>query len=225
LLKLFWIYSKHFDNVVCRYRPSGPSWCGTTIVFMVSCAGLLLAQGELAAHAAAGASTGEGRRPTETVSLDRLSDLSNRMAVIVTLVGRDSFTNEFSYEVSVKNQSPESFNTDDMILVLDDITDLAGKGALDRLEVVNPDGKTVDGKAYFRVPRDGTGKLTPYGDGVPAVIRLRNVNYTAVFTPSFRVFGLLQRSGKPQVELSELIQLLLKKGLVTDEELRTLKAK
>jgi hypothetical protein len=58
---------------------------------MVSCASPLLAQVELPTHAAAGLSMGEGRRQTETghlpASLDSLSDLSNRMAVIVTLVG------------------------------------------------------------------------------------------------------------------------------------------
>jgi hypothetical protein len=40
----------------------------------------------------------------------------------------------------VKNQSSDTFNTDDVVLVLDGITDLAGKDALDRLEVVSATG-------------------------------------------------------------------------------------
>jgi hypothetical protein len=187
---------------------------------------LLFLIGGMPTYVAGGQSTGEGTRSTEAApppSLDRLSDITNRMAIIVTLVERDSFKNEFRYEVSVKNQSSEIFNTDDVILVLDRITDLAGKDALDRLEVVSPDGETMEGKAYFRIPRTSSGKLPPYADSLPTVIRVRNVAYTTVFTPSFRVFGLLQKFGKPQVELSDLLQLLIKKGIVTEDELKTLK--
>ena len=189
---------------------------------------LLFLIGGMPMYVTAVQSTGEGARSTETAAvpfLDRLSDITNRMAVSVTLVGRDSFKNEFRYDVSVKNQSSDTFNTDDVVLVLDRITDLAGKDALDRLEVVSPDGETTDGKAYFRIPRGGAGKLSPYADSLPAVVRVRNLAYTAVFTPSFRVFGLLQKSGKPQVELADLLQLLIKKGIVTEDELRSLKVR
>jgi len=109
-------------------------------------------------------------------------------------------------QYSVKNQSSESFNTDDVILVLDQITDLAGKDALDRLEVVSPDGQTMEGKAYFRIPRTSAGKLAPYADSLPAIIRVRNVAYTTVFTPSFRVFGFLQKFGKPQVAVPAFLR-------------------
>jgi hypothetical protein len=185
--------------------------------------------GVIPTRAMAGQPDVSGLRPVEQAppvpSLDRLTELTNRMAVIVTLVGRDSFKNEFRYEVTVNNQSPDTFNTDDVILVLDHITDLAGKDALDRVEVVMPDGETTDGKAYFKIPGGSAGKLQPYTSSLPAVIRVRNVAYTAVFTPSFRVFGVLHKLGKSQVELSDLIQLLMKKGLVTEDELRTLRGR
>lgn len=223
--KPFSISSKRFDNYG---RTAALPWHGMTAVavsWMTFCVFFL--SGEMPAHAA-GQPAVNGLRPLDQVpplpSLDRLTDLSNRMAVTVTLVGRDSFKNEFRYEVSVKNQSPDTFNTDDVILVLDQIIDLAGKDALDRLEVVTPDGETADGKAYFKIPSGSAGKLSPYAESLPAIIRVRNAAYTAVFTPSFRVFGILQK-GKPQVELGDLIQLLIKKGLVTEDELRNLRAR
>ena len=76
---------------------------------------------------------------------------------------------------------------------------------------------------------------------LPASVRLRNRDYVAVFTPSFRVFGLKRVPPEPSRRTGEtttpgpapgtaapatrdsvdkLIQLLIKKGVLTEEEWR-----
>jgi hypothetical protein len=83
-------------------------------------------------------------------------------------------------------------------------------------EVVGQDGQTDDGKPFFRIPVDGD--VAPQGDSRPATVRLRNREYVAVFTPSFRVYGTARRPA-PEPK-HRLIQLLIKKGVLTEEEWR-----
>jgi hypothetical protein len=158
------------------------------------------------------------------VSVDQLKDLSGRASAIVTLKGRDNFANEFRFEVRVRNQSNESFEADSLIVVLSHITDLAGHDFLGpqdfvgHMEVVGYDGQTADGKFFFRVPGQGK-ELPPYSDSEPAIIRLRNVDYTIVFTPSFRVFGRRPPKPDPQKSVEELIQTLRQKGVLSEDDL------
>ena len=148
-------------------------------------------------------------------AVDKLVDLTGQTSVVVTLTGRDNFANEFRYDVRVKNQSTSPFEADSLVLVLDQIIDLAGKGAFDRVEVVGQDGETADRKPYFRVPIDGS-ELIPYHESGPATVILKNTAYTIVFTPSFRVLG--QPKLPPQDSLQSLVDLLIKRGLLTEEE-------
>jgi hypothetical protein len=81
----------------------------------------------------------------------------------------------------------------------------------------------------------------PQSDSRPAVVRLRNRDYVAVFTPSFKVLGQKlaipegkrpespASAGTPPPEpaaaahrktVDTLIQLLIKKGVLTEEEWR-----
>lgn len=180
-------------------------------------------------------------------TLDQLMDLTGQAQAIVTFKGRDSFTTEYIYDVSVKNHSPDRLVGDSLIVVLDKITNLAGeereslKGEriLDMFDVVGEDGQTDGGKPFFRIPIDGA-DLMPQADSRPATVRLRNREFLAVFTPSFRVYGIPRRSAlqpkpaetstpKPaqppavtatRSTVDKLIQLLIKKGLLTEEEWR-----
>jgi hypothetical protein len=176
-------------------------------------------------------------------SLDQLSDLTGKVMAVVTLKGRDNFTSEYRYDVSVRNNSSDSFIADSLVLVLDKVTNLAGEDReplknesfLQRFEVLDQDGETDDGKPFFRVPTGSNPDLAPHSDSRAATVRLRNKDYVAVFTPSFRVLGLKRPPAKPKPpepppQISEntnaidkLLQLLVKKGIITDEEAKSMK--
>lgn len=152
------------------------------------------------------------------VPIEQLRDLTGRASAIVTLKERDNFANEFLYDVTIRNQSGDSFVARSLILVLEQITDLAGKEALERMEVVGQDGETLDGKPYFRVPLGRSRILRPYSESAPATVRLRNQAYTIVFTPAFRVLGLPVPQPAASASVTPLVRLLIQKGLLTEEE-------
>ncbi|MGQ0557515.1 MAG: hypothetical protein ACT4PN_16400 [Nitrospiraceae bacterium] len=182
-------------------------------------------------------------------SLDNLTDLTGRVQAIVTLKSRDNFASEYRYDISVRNLSPDTIIGDSLIIVLDRITNLAGEdhegltgeSFLKRFDVLDQDGQTDDGKPYFRIPAGTSPNLVPQTDSLPAVVRIRNRDYVAVFTPSFKVLG--QKRPPPEAKRAEspispvspalepstatnrhavdkLIQLLIKKGVLTEEEWR-----
>ena len=178
--------------------------------------------------------------------LDQLTDLSGKATIVVTLKGRDNFNSEYLYDVSVKNLSPDTFIGDSLFLVLDKVTNIGGEERenlnsdtiLSRMEVLGQDGETQDGKPYFKIPSGATNDLTPSSQSLPASVRLRNKDYLIVFTPSFKVFGLKRPPPEPKQipaapvqpaatptapsrnSIDKLIQLLIKKGVVTEEEWR-----
>jgi hypothetical protein len=176
-------------------------------------------------------------------SLDQLSDLTGKATPIVTLKGRDNFASEYRYDVSVRNHSGDPLIADSLVLVLDKVTNLAGEdreplkneSLLQRFEVLGQDGETDDGKPFFRVPTGGSPDLAPNSDSRPATVRLRNRDYVVVFTPSFRVLGLRRpppkaKPAEPPPQLTEntqtiekLLQLLIKKGVITDEEAKSMR--
>ncbi|WP_447861829.1 hypothetical protein [Nitrospira calida] len=173
-------------------------------------------------------------------SLDQLTDLTGRATAVVTLKGRDNFASEYRYDVSVKNLSPDPLIGDSLVVVLDKITNLAGEDRdslkgdsfLSRFEILGQDGETDDGKPYFRVPASSGPDLLPQAESRPVTVRLRNKEYLIVFTPSFRVLGLKRPPAAPKLSepvttspsvknsLDKLIELLIKKGVITEEEWR-----
>jgi hypothetical protein len=179
-------------------------------------------------------------------SVDQLTELTGKASVIVTLKGRDTFTSEYRYDVSVRNHTADALIADSLVIVLDKITNLAGEdhegltgeSFLTRFEVLGQDGETAEGKPFFRVPAGPTPDLSPLTDSLPASVRLRNKDYLSVFTPSFRVLGQKRPPPEPKQtqaapvqpgatptapsrnSVDKLIQLLIKKGVVTEEEWR-----
>jgi len=179
-------------------------------------------------------------------SLDQLTDLTGKASVVVTLKGRDNFTSEYRYDVSVRNHTSDVLIAESLVIVLDKITNLAGEDRegltgesfLKRFEVLGQDGETEDGKPFFRIPVGPTPDLGPLTDSFPATVRLRNKDYLSVFTPSFRVLGQKRPPPEPKQtqaapvqpgttptapsrnSVDKLIQLLIKKGVVTEEEWR-----
>src|SRR5574341_2048446 len=142
--------------------------------------------------------------------LDQLTDLTGRATVVVTLKGRDNFTSEYRYDISVRNQSPDPLIADSLVIILDKITNLAGedrdplKGEsfLRLFDVLGQDGETGDGKPFFRVPIGSNQDLLPQTESLPASIRIRNKDYLIVFTPSFREFG--QKRVPPEPRHAEI---------------------
>lgn len=180
-------------------------------------------------------------------SFDQLTDFTGRVSPIVTLKGRDTFTSEYRYDVSVRNMTPDPIIGDSLVIVLDKITNLAGQDRegltgelfLDRFDILDAEGQTDDGKPYFRIPVGTAPDLAPQTDSLPVSIRLRNKDYVAVFTPFFRVLGKKRPPPEPKraesppppaqaqtpaqsgsTPMDKLIQLLIKKGVVTEEEWR-----
>jgi hypothetical protein len=187
--------------------------------------------------------------PTTTVagSFENLTELTGKVNAIVTLKGRDNFNSEYRYDVSVKNVSADTFVGDSLFIVLEKVTNIGGEDRenlnsdtiLSRMEVLGQDGETQDGKPYFQIPAGSAADLTPHSQSLPASVRLRNKDYLIVFTPSFKVYG-LKRQPPPEPKHAEvvpqptappqpaanrqavdkLIQLLIKKGVLTEEEWR-----
>jgi len=181
-------------------------------------------------------------------SMDQLTDLTGKASVVVTLKGRDNFSSEYRYDVSVRNHTSDLLIADSLVIVLDKITNLAGQDRegltgesfLTRFEVLGQDGQTDDGKPFFRIPVGPTPDLAPLTDSLPATVRLMNKDYVSVFTPSFKVLGQKRPPPEPKqiqaapiqlqpaaipatpsrTSVDKLIQLLIKKGVLTEEEWR-----
>lgn len=179
--------------------------------------------------------------------LDQLTDLTGKASVVVTLKGRDNFTSEYRYDVSVRNHSSDVLIADSLVIVLDKITNLAGQDRegltgesfLGRFDILGQDGETDDAKPFFRVPVGQSKDLGSLADSLPATVRLRNKDYVSVFTPFFKVLGEKRPPPEPKQtqaaapvqqgitptapnrpSVDKLIQLLIKKGVVTEEEWR-----
>ena len=178
--------------------------------------------------------------------LDQLTDLTGKATVVVTLKGRDNFTSEYRYDVSVRNHTSDLLIADSLVIVLDKITNLAGEDRegltgesfLKRFDVLGQDGQTDDGKPFFRIPVGPSPDLGALTDSLPATVSLRNKDYLSVFTPFFKVLGQKRPPPEPKQtpaapvqpgatpatpsrnSIDKLIQLLIKKGVVTEEEWR-----
>ncbi len=179
-------------------------------------------------------------------SLDQLTDLTGKATGVVTLKGRDNFTSEYRYDVSVRNHTSDLLIADSLVIVLDKITNLAGEDRegltgesfLKRFDVLGQDGQTDDGKPFFRIPVGPSPDLGALTDSLPATVSLRNKDYLSVFTPFFKVLGQKRPPPEPKQtpaapvqpgatpatpsrnSIDKLIQLLIKKGVVTEEEWR-----
>ena len=176
--------------------------------------------------------------------IDQLTDLTGKVTVIVTLTGRDNFTSEYRYDVSVRNMTADPLIADSLLIVLDKITNLAGEdhealtneSFLTRFEVLGQDGETDERKPFFRIPPGSTADLVPQTNSRAASVRIRNRDYVSVFTPAFKVYGNKRPPPEPKQPTAQaqhaapqrqtdkqterLLQLLLKKGVITEEEWR-----
>lgn len=177
--------------------------------------------------------------------LDKLTELTGKASVVVTLKDQDNYSNEYRYDVSVRNHSPDPLIADSLIIVLDKIANLAGadreavtnETLLSHFDVLGQDGVTDDGKPYFRIPVGATPDLEAQTVSLPAIVRIRYKDYFSVYRPTFHVYGEKRPPAEPkqqptaqpppsqplsqtETQTDKLIQLLLKKGVITEEEWR-----
>jgi len=214
------------DGRACHGMMVGPPLYIMKVSFLIVLAlvGTLALQG--LAHGQADDPPGS-RRPgrdlqrgkPKVVPVGQMLDLTSRATVMITPKDRDNFSDEFIYQVSVKNMSAEPFTVESLILVLDKVVDIAGKDSLNRVELghveaVGQDGETSEGKPYFKIPLRQNGALPSYEESQRITVRIRNPNYTIVIRPVFRVLGLVHTS----VSVGDLIDLLVKKGILTEED-------
>ena len=177
--------------------------------------------------------------------LDQLTLLTGKASAVVTLNSEDYLASENRYDVSVRNHSPDPLIADSLIIVLDKIANLAGAAReavandtlLSHFDVLGQDGETDDGKPFFRIPVGAAPDLEAQTVSLPATVRIRYKDYFSVYTPTFRVYGVQRQPAEPkqqttaqpppsqplshtETQTDKLIQLLLKKGVITEEEWR-----
>lgn len=182
------------------------------------------------------------------------ADLTGKVVPLVTLTSRDNADGELRYEVRLKNLTDRTYHADSLLLVLDQLTNLArqtrdplsGAPLLELVEIFGQDGATPDGKPYFHVPLEGQDEFAPYAMSPPVIVRLRNPSFITGLSPSFHVVGTVKKEeegiqqtggaraprGRPgeagpspptadasiAQRLDALIELLIQKGVFTDEE-------
>lgn len=159
---------------------------------------------------------------------DTLVDLAGTVTPLVVPLAKplegDNFSNEVRYEVRLQNNSGDAIPTHSLIIVLDRLSNLAGedrdplKGDLliTRINVLDKDGTTPDGRAFFRLPASQGPHLLPRSISEPVIVRFRNPEYTPAFPPAFRILG--ERHPSTSASLEVLIQVLIEKGILTREE-------
>ena len=102
--------------------------------------------------------------------------------------GQDPIEKATVFEVRVKNMTSGPVPAKSLVLIVDRVTDNRnGEEVGDRIDVLNADGHTQDGKSYYRVEADHGVWLGPAEKAKPIQVKLRERDKIHFFTPSFRV--------------------------------------
>lgn len=155
-------------------------------------------------------------------SVDDLPDLTGGAVPVVFYKGKDPFSSgelttvsRIQFEVRVKNQTGDPLIGETLYLVVDRIVEISGRDVSDRVKVLGYDGRTADGKPYFRIPTGNKRELPPYAESEPIIVELNNPDYLRFFPPTLTIRG-LRRTAEQSVK--DLLDTLLQKGLITPEE-------
>jgi hypothetical protein len=154
--------------------------------------------------------------------VDDLPDLTGGVVPVVQYKYLDPFSDadiltsvsEVVYEVRIKNNTGNPLIADSVILVVDSILEISGKEISHRLKIEGIDGRTKEGKPYFRIP-SGEKEIPPYGESQPVTLRVSNPDFLRFFPPIVRVRG-IQRT--PEMAMKDLVESLVQKGLLSPEE-------
>lgn len=155
---------------------------------------------------------------------DTLVDMEGAVTPLIRSLGPDIVSNEVRYEVRLRNDTAEPIPFHSLLIVLDRLSNPAsedrdaykGDRLIAHVEIVNKDGTTPDGRAFFRLPIGSEPDLPPHRVSEPILVRIQIPDYMPAFPPAFRVLG--QRRPGASASLAVLIQVLIEKGVLTREE-------
>lgn len=155
---------------------------------------------------------------------DNLVDMAGAVTPLVKPLAQDAMANEVRYEVRLRNETTDPIPAHSLLLVLDRVSTRAGddrdpyKGdrLIEHIEILNKDGTTPDGHAFFQLPISQGADLLPNSISEPIVVRLQTPDYIPIFPPVFRILG--ERRPSTSASLDVLIQLLIEKGVLTRGE-------
>jgi len=123
---------------------------------------------------------------------------------------------DIHYTVRVKNQTGDPVIGSSLIIVIEQIMDVARtRDVGSRLEILNPDGQTDEGKPFFHLPKGSTEDLAPFGVSDPIHIHIRNPDLLRLAPPTFSIYGIRRTESK---QLDDLREALIQKGILSPDE-------
>lgn len=159
-----------------------------------------------------------------------LQDLSGQVVPLVSSGQANSFMDggelfsqgsltsrsDIQYTVRVKNQTGDPVIGSSLIIVIEQIMDVARtRDVASRLEILNPDGQTDEGKPFFHLPKGSTEDLAPFGISDPIHVRIRNPDLLRLAPPTFSIYGIRRTESK---QLDDLREALIQKGILSPDE-------
>lgn len=137
-------------------------------------------------------------------SIDELPDITGGVVPVLTYDagqgagsggelfsgGRLSQRGDVRYVVRVRNQSGDPIEADSLIVVVQKIQEMARlRDVTGKLDLPGADGRTEDGKPYFRIPVGSKSELEPYGESESITITIENPDLLRLYPPVLRVRG------------------------------------
>ena len=123
---------------------------------------------------------------------------------------------DIQYTVRVKNQTGDPVIGSSLIVVIEQVMDIAKtRDVASRLEILDPDGQTDEGKPFFHLPTGTTEDLAPFGVSDPIQVHIRNPDLLRLSPPTFSIYG-IRRTESKQIE--DLREALIQKGILSPDE-------
>jgi len=123
---------------------------------------------------------------------------------------------DIQYTVRVKNQTGDPVIGWSLIVVIEQIMDVAGtRDVASRLEILDPDGQTDEGKPFFHLPKGTAEDLAPFGISDPIQVHIRNPDLLRLSPPTFGIYGIRRTESK---HIEDLREALIQKGILSPDE-------
>ncbi len=120
------------------------------------------------------------------------------------------------YQVRVKNQSGDPIDGNSLFLVVHKIQEMARlRDVTQKLEVVDADGYTGEGKPFFKISTGNKTNLEPYGESEPVKIAILNPNLLRLYPPVLRIRGIRHTVSQ---QFQDTLQTLVRMGILTPQE-------
>lgn len=123
---------------------------------------------------------------------------------------------DIQYTVRVKNQTSDPVIGSSLIVVIEQIMDVAKtRDVASRLEILHSDGQTDEGKPFFHLPTGKTEDLAPFGVSEPIQVHIRNPDLLRLAPPTFGIWGIRRTETK---KIEKLRKALIQKGILSEDE-------